>query len=57
MKQHWYAVMTLTCNDCYWQGPSLVTIDGDTIYWRGGPSRMHIHDMDGTVKILKEVVV
>lgn len=54
MKQHWYAVMTLTCNDCYWQGPSLVTIRGDTIYWRGGPSRMHIHDMDGTVKILKD---
>lgn len=54
VKNKWYAIKHKPGPKSNWVGPSLVTIEGDTVYWGSGPSHMFVHDWDEEVQIIKD---
>jgi len=53
MSTEWWAIEYKPGTKGNWTGPTLVKIDGDIIYWDGGPSHMTVHDWS-TIRCIKQ---
>lgn len=49
----WWAIKYKAGPKSKWLGPTLVEIDGDIVYWGGGPSHMRIHP-DSDIEYVKQ---
>ncbi|MHA2064119.1 MAG: hypothetical protein ACXABY_07035 [Candidatus Thorarchaeota archaeon] len=53
METEWWAIRYQPGPRAGWLGPTLVNIEGNTVYWDGGPTRMTVDNWDN-VEFVKQ---